>query len=1183
MKFLSIFLALVLTCCIHFELFAQANNTFFQMPQVVPSSPEPAAIMKVSDIPVDFSKGAANIDLPIYTIKEGNITVPISISYNTSGIKVQDVSGFIGLGWNLNFGGIINVKTEASEPGEQVLNSNFKQESDILSGDQSLALQFCSRVVAGTQEKQTPQYYYNLGQYSGSFYYDINNQLLINSSNQSLSITQITNGFKIITPEGIQYTFTNQQSSSGTWSMITAYLIANIVDLNSNKKVSFTYKTTAGYMLNQETQMLDYVTTPNPGANCAFASGNTSDVTTPVTYGELQIDSIKFSTGYVKFISSADRQDVDNVRITGVKVYNTSIVPVKNASFLQSYFVSTGAPTSPYNHRLRLDSLIFTDVNNSAGEKYGFTYNTTYAPAYKRSDGHNFTGVDYWGYYNGVDGNAGLIPRDVIAPSDFTNYTVPSSYLGNRKADSNYNQAFILKQIKFPTGGTAQFTYESNVVADYALGNVVGGIRVKRISYYDYPYPGSYHSKYYKYINASMPLNYSNDYSYDKQKTVICSGPSSCPSGGVCSTLYYTRNVYSEPLGTLAYLIINPFYSQVEEYDMNGEHLGPKTIYYYDTANQFWVQAIPIPEYGGEYVTQRDWLTSQLLLKTEYYKTDASGNYIIIRKVENSYTDLNEINPQIGVHVSPKAPNDFIGGDYTTLTGLIPTPSTIYTFYNAKNSHGNRVLSSRKTTDYFTADSVITTEINAYTSYNNNYFNSNNSFNYLTHKTTYTSKGDTDITSYKYPIDTKYNFFGIDPASGSAIDSLIARNTISPILETDHSTNAVVSNSSSTRTNYGVWAAVSGTYILPKTVQYQQATDALQNRLDYLNYDTYGNLTSAALEKGPPTSYQWGYNHQYTVAEAKNASTNDIFYESFEDGNGNTSINDAKTGRYSYNGIATPYSKTLSGLDAGNYTLTYWQKSGSTWSLQSQQVTVTGSSYTINASGQIDDVRFYPITAQMTTYTYDGLVGVTSTADAKGMIKYYEYDSYRRLMNIRDRDNNIIKSFCYNYANQPGNCYINLPSFTNAAQSAPYTKACSTGMGTIVNYIVPAGKYTSNISQVDADSQASADVTANGQNYANANGTCLPTTSFTLSNTTGGGYTATFTSATINPPPYTFPTTGSTPIQVPIGTFTVSVNPTSGNIVRTIGLTGQTSANAPRATFYNITISSGTTLTLSIQ
>lgn len=71
----------------------------------------------------------------------------------------------------------------------------------------------------------------------------------------------------------------------------------------------------------------------------------------------------------------------------------------------------------------------------------------------------------------------------------------------------------------------------------------------------------------------------------------------------------------------------------------------------------------------------------------------------------------------------------------------------------------------------------------------------------------------------------------------------------------------------------------------------------------------------------------------------------------------------------------------------------------------------------------------------------------------------------------------------------------NVAAFSNARLSQVFEKAgCGAGFsGTAVEYVVPAGTYTSSVSQADADSQAAADVAANGQNNANTNGSCVLT------------------------------------------------------------------------------------------
>lgn len=65
-----------------------------------------------------------------------------------------------------------------------------------------------------------------------------------------------------------------------------------------------------------------------------------------------------------------------------------------------------------------------------------------------------------------------------------------------------------------------------------------------------------------------------------------------------------------------------------------------------------------------------------------------------------------------------------------------------------------------------------------------------------------------------------------------------------------------------------------------------------------------------------------------------------------------------------------------------------------------------------------DDLRFYPSDAQMTTYTYDPLIGMTSQTDSNGIITYYEYDDFGRLIRIKDSDGNVVQETEYNYATQ---------------------------------------------------------------------------------------------------------------------------------------------------------------------
>lgn len=64
-----------------------------------------------------------------------------------------------------------------------------------------------------------------------------------------------------------------------------------------------------------------------------------------------------------------------------------------------------------------------------------------------------------------------------------------------------------------------------------------------------------------------------------------------------------------------------------------------------------------------------------------------------------------------------------------------------------------------------------------------------------------------------------------------------------------------------------------------------------------------------------------------------------------------------------------------------------------------------------------DDVVICPTDAQVLCYTYEPFIGMTSQTDAKGMTTYYDYDSFGRLMNVRDQNGNILKNYTYHYKN----------------------------------------------------------------------------------------------------------------------------------------------------------------------
>ncbi|MCI5058411.1 MAG: DUF6443 domain-containing protein [Flavobacteriales bacterium] len=72
-----------------------------------PVSPEASGFLKFGDVPVSTYTGIPQINIPLTEIQTGDLSIPVSISYHGSGIKVNEESSSVGLGWMLNVGGAI--------------------------------------------------------------------------------------------------------------------------------------------------------------------------------------------------------------------------------------------------------------------------------------------------------------------------------------------------------------------------------------------------------------------------------------------------------------------------------------------------------------------------------------------------------------------------------------------------------------------------------------------------------------------------------------------------------------------------------------------------------------------------------------------------------------------------------------------------------------------------------------------------------------------------------------------------------------------------------------------------------------------------------------------------------------------------------------------------------------------
>ncbi|UZJ63157.1 hypothetical protein OKW96_11565 [Sphingobacterium sp. KU25419] len=109
------------------------------------NTPNSAALGKLEQIPMNLFNGLPNIEIPLYTISNKSINVPISLNYSAGGIKPDDHPTWVGSGFSLNCGGsIIRIINGSKDEYNQ---DDFKRESNLLLTDSWFGNYYSSKIL----------------------------------------------------------------------------------------------------------------------------------------------------------------------------------------------------------------------------------------------------------------------------------------------------------------------------------------------------------------------------------------------------------------------------------------------------------------------------------------------------------------------------------------------------------------------------------------------------------------------------------------------------------------------------------------------------------------------------------------------------------------------------------------------------------------------------------------------------------------------------------------------------------------------------------------------------------------------------------------------------------------------------------------------------------------------------
>ncbi|WP_289769006.1 hypothetical protein [Muribaculum intestinale] len=508
----------LLACVLAFSISLMA-----QMPQdpTYGLTPNAKSFQRYGDIPVSLYTGTPNITIPLDTIRDVSLTLPISLSYHSGGVKADEHPGWVGLGWSLMLGGVITREVrDLPDETDYIQKRGFYYMHNILNNsavigdntDAAIAYINANYIHLNRYDSEPDKFNFQFDGYSGFFILDPSGQWQV-YSNRPIKVKSVSIGsypiinnvrpkvtssvfktFTLVTDDGIEYTFGNEA-----------------IDYSIN----FRHQSTLGWTASA--WHLERITHPN-GSSISFAYTR-SDYVASMSYCD-EIRSIS-SSEWLSYSSSSAYQGtlMSPVYLKSIKGITFSLILHNSRSQELNYEkkhyeeLIRNENDSPiflaYDNQYNMDSLInkvkwykldsisfineksniykhikFDYINNAltrlaltecricnrfgiTEESYRFQYRNLYGmPRYLANQ------TDHWGYYNDNENS--------------------SSNPDTHKPNANTLMYGTLEEITYPYGGKTIFEFEphtySKITHYREFGDMVnvdeaiaGGVRIRRI------------------------------------------------------------------------------------------------------------------------------------------------------------------------------------------------------------------------------------------------------------------------------------------------------------------------------------------------------------------------------------------------------------------------------------------------------------------------------------------------------------------------------------------------------------------------------------------------------------------------------------------------------------------------------------------------------------------------------
>lgn len=506
-------LSLLFIFCLafHFVSFSQ-----LRIDKVTPPSFNAGSLIKFCDHPIGSKYGIPKIKYPIKTLINNDLYIPISLSYHSIGIKVEEEATWVGLGWRLNAGGIItrmirgendfgvaedfNTQKALGYPFEHIkpcFDDCEENEND----------EFHQKVCAGEIDSDPDIFFFDILGTKGKF-------LMTPDHDPKKEFIEIN----IVRPRKIQVRFYIQGNywtaldSRGFKFTFSANEITNSFDNYYDYKLEshklhflehFNQATTSWYLTKIESPKgatAQFIYDIAKDGKSSFASNSSShrmnindgdvwdlhyssycfppeienvQIVSENQHRDVYLKSIVCGDYTVSF-NKSERENQTPLKIKKSSQADGKFLPaipegfgaqqldqivitrsgktVNTSRFFYSHFNDELFGNAAYLYK-RL-RLDSIDILNEGKQKgYKFSYEEEIPLPSKESHAR-----DLWGFYNGEEDLYN------ITPSDYYNYSQPEKLLQEEGKSKHYSleyiQAGILKKIDHGNGRTIEFTYD---------------------------------------------------------------------------------------------------------------------------------------------------------------------------------------------------------------------------------------------------------------------------------------------------------------------------------------------------------------------------------------------------------------------------------------------------------------------------------------------------------------------------------------------------------------------------------------------------------------------------------------------------------------------------------------------------------------------------------------------------